>query len=120
MTKHERFLHYLNLQIEGFEGLYHHSTNEEVREWARDSLALCKDIMEHYESIHDDTDTDEIERHFYIGNKVTYEGDAHPELHGHIALITHVYDHDVSVEFIDLEGGLWPDYRFYKSDLTPF
>lgn len=79
-----------------------------------------KDVKERYESIHDDTNIDEPERHYYVGNKVTYEGGAHPELRGHVALITHVYDCDVSVEFIDLEGGLWPDYRFYKSDVVPF
>lgn len=120
MTKHERFLHYLNLQIEGFEGLYHHSTDEDVREWAHDALALCKDIMERYESIHADTDIDEPEKHFYVGNKVTYEGNAHPELRGHVALITRVHPYAVNVEFIDLEDGLWPDYTFYKSDVVPF
>ena len=107
----------LSERIESFRYLSENALYPEVKEWADDCLDVLDQVKKDFQMCQEEP---EPEKNFYVGNKVTYEGDAQPELRGHIALITRVHPYTVSVEFIDLEDGLWPNYKFYKSDVIPF
>lgn len=112
------FSQLLSERLETFRHLSETALYPEVKEWADDCVDVLEQVVCDFQMCsYEESETDEeaLNKHYYVGNKCHYVGEAMPEFRKLIWTIIKVDAENVWVDFLENLP-----LRFGKKDVIPF